>query len=268
MAQYDDYVGQLETLKKVSPDDAEYWHARELQDVLGYERWENFSGVILKAMEACGSAGVPVENHFRETTKMITIGKGGERTAEDWFLSRYACYLIAMNAESSKEAVGYAQTYFAIQTHRQEQQDQLTETERRTELRDKVKDANKGLNEAAKNAGVVKYGVFHDAGYRALYGGLGNVAIKARKGIGEKEDLLDRIGHTELAANYFRITQTQQKLDRDRVNTQQGAIDTHKHVGGEVRKAMERISGTKPEDLPAEPSLKELNKKPKTKKLH
>jgi DNA-damage-inducible protein D len=266
MAEYDDYVGQLEDLKKLSQDGAEYWLARDLQAVLGYATWENFGAAILRGMESCENADVPIENHFRGTTKMVAVGSGAMRETEDWFLSRYACYLVAMNADSAKQEVAFAQTYFAIQTRLQEQQRALTDAERRAELRDRVKDANKGLNNAAQNAGVVKFGVFHDAGYKALYGGLGNAQIKEHKGIPAKDNLLDRIGHTELAANYFRITQTQQKLERDRVRTQHGAIETHTQVGHEVRKTMERISGTKPESLPAEPSIKKL-KQAKAKRL-
>ena len=263
MVGYDDYVVRLEGLKKVAPDGGDYWMARDIQPLLGYERWEYFADVLGRAMEACAASDVPVVNHFRETPKMVSIGSGAQRATDDWFLSRYACYLIAMNGDSSKDEVAYAQTYFAIQTRLQEQQAQLSDVERRRQMRDRVKDANKGLNDAAQNAGVVKFGVFHSAGYRGLYGGLGKTEIQALKGIPAKDDLLDCIGHTELAANYFRITQTQQKLAREGVNIQTVAINTHYEVGKEVRATMERISKTKPEDLPAEPSLKRLNAKPK-----
>ena len=257
------YVVRLEAVKRVSPDGSDYWMARDIQPLLGYERWENFSEVIGRAMDACAASDVSVHDQFRETTKMVAIGSGAMRSTDDWFLSRYACYIIAMNGDSSKDAVAYAQTYFAVQTRLQEQQAQLTDMERRRQLRDRVKDANKGLNDAAQTAGVVKFGVFHSAGYRGLYGDLGKAEIQARKGISAKEDLLDCIGHTELAANYFRITQTQQKLTRQGVSTQAAAINTHYEVGKEVRSTMERISQTKPEDLPAEPSLKRLKGKAK-----
>lgn len=260
MAGYEDFSVRLDFIRKIAPDGTHYWMGRELQPLLGYERWENFAEAISRAMEACASADVAVMDQFRETTKMVTIGSGGQRATEDWFLSRYACYLIAMNGDPTKPEVGYAQTYFAIQTRRQEQQDALTAVEQRRELRSRVKDANKGLSSAAKNAGVVKFAVFHDAGYKGLYGGIGKMEIQGRKGIDAKEDLLDCIGHTELAAHYFRITQTQQKLERRGVQNQNAAIDTHLEVGREVRKTMERISGVRPEDLPAEPSLKRLKK--------
>jgi DNA-damage-inducible protein D len=261
MAAYDDYVVKLNEIRRVSPDGAEYWMARDLRSILGYDRWENFAEAVKRAMDGCASADVPVENHFRETTKMVEIGSGGKRSTDDWFLSRYACYLIAMNGDTSKPEVGYAQTYFTVQTRRQEQHDQLTGVEQRRELRNRVKDANKGLNSAAKQAGVVKFAVFHDAGYKGLYGGLGKSDIQSRKDIPAKDDLLDCIGHAELAAHYFRITQTQQKLERRGVHDQHVAINTHFEVGREVRSTMQRISGTKPEDLPAEPSLKRIKKK-------
>jgi DNA-damage-inducible protein D len=215
-------------------------------------------------MDSCESADVPVKNHFRETTKLVSIGSGAKRPTEDWFLSKYACSLIAMNADSTKEAVGYSQTYFAIQTHRQEQQEQLTSVERRRLMREDVRDANKGLNSAAQGAGVTRYAIFHDAGYKGLYGGLNVAEIKQRKGIAAKDDLLDCVDHTELAANYFRITQAQQKIAQQVVKNEALATKTHHDVGVEVRKTMERISGVTPERLPAAPSLKKL-KTPKSK---
>jgi DNA-damage-inducible protein D len=259
MGEPSSYSAELDRLKRISPDGAEYWMARDLQGPLGYERWERFADVVGRAMDACASANVPVENHFRETAKMVTLGSGSKRATDDWFLSRYACYLIAMSGDGSKPEVAAAKTYFAVQTRRQEQTDAFTATERRRELRERVKDANKGLNSAAKDANVTKFGVFHDAGYKALYGGLGKAEVEARKGIG-KDELLECIGHTELAAHYFRITQTQEKLVRDGVSTQYLAIETHKTVGRQVRETMARISGTRPEDLPAETSLKKLKK--------
>jgi DNA-damage-inducible protein D len=264
VSQHRTYAEQLAEIRRIAPDGTEYWMARDLQTALGYQRWESFSDVIGRGMVACDTSGVEADNHFRQTTKMMEIGKGAKRAVEDRFLSRYACYLIAMNADGSKPEVAFAQTYFAVQTRRQETLDQLSSTERRFLLRERVRDANKELNAAAKGANVVKYAVFHDAGYRGLYGGLGRAEIQARKRIDPKDELLDCIGHTELAAHYFRITQTQQKLHRNGVRTQTQAIETHREVGRQVRKAMEQIGGTMPEDLPAEPSLKRLkNQKPK-----
>ena len=267
MAEYDVYIERLEAAKKLTSDGVEYWRARDLQKSLGYERWEKFSAVIERAMTACGSAGQAVSNHFHEAAKMVALGSGAQRETDDWFLSRYACYLIAMNADASKAEVGYAQTYFAVQTRRQEQHDQLTELEKRDELRGRVRDANKELNSVAKDAGVTKYAFFHDAGYKGLYGGFGRADLKTMKGISRNDDLLDCIGPAELAANYFRITQAEEKLKKDKVQGDRNAQDTHRLVGQKVRTTMKKISGMIPENLPAEPSLKRLKAKRSTKRL-
>ncbi len=201
---------------------------------------------------------------------MVGIGSGAKRERENLILSKYACYLVAMNGDSSKPEIATAQTYFAEQTYRQEQQDKLTEEERRLLLRDRVKDANRKLSGAAKEAGVrsTMFGIFQTAGYEGLYDG--NLKkIKQQKGIGEKEDLLDCIGRAELAANEFRITQTEEKLRIDGIKGEGLAINTHFKVGRKVRKAIQDIGGTMPEKLPAEPSIKKLalSKARKLKKL-
>jgi len=257
-AEYGGFVDALEKCKHKAPNGSEYWMARDIQAALGYTRWESFSDVIGKAQMACESAGVAVENQFRQTTKMVLIGSGAERQMEDWFLSRYACYLIAMNSDPTKREVGYAMTYFAVQTRLQEVHDRLTTEQKRVMLRNRVKNANKSLVSAAKTAGVQKYGVFHDAGYKGLYGGLGKAQIQAKKGIPENEDLLDCIDRAELAANEFRITQTEQKLIREQIRGEQPAINTHFEVGREVRSTIKKIGGTMPENLPAAPSIKKL----------
>ena len=250
--------------RRASPSGSEYWMARDLQPILEYAEWRNFLEVIEKAKMACLGAGVPVDNHFVNTNKMVTVGGGVKRVIPDYFLSRYACYLVAMNGDPAKHAISAAQTYFAVQTRKQElQQDQLA-VEKRVELRARVTNANKGLNDAAKIAGVQNYGLFHDAGYRGLYGmGLGE--IKRRKNI--EGDLLDHAGRAELAANEFRITQTEQKITRDRIKGEQPAIHTHKTVGAEVRATIEKLGGTMPEDLPAEQSLKKLTSRSRAAKL-
>jgi DNA-damage-inducible protein D len=253
----------FDSIKKTSPTGTEYWMARDLQVVLEYTKWESFDDVIQKAKMACEGAGVTVENQFLPSEKMVQIGSGAQRAVTDYFLSRYACYLIAMNGDSTKHPIGAAQNYFAIQTRRQEQNDAQRQIEKRVELRDRVTNANKALNSAAKNAGVQQYGLFHDAGYRGLYG-MGVAEIKLRKKI--DGDLLDHAGRAELAANEFRITQTEQKLVREKITGQQNAIHTHKAVGSEVRATIKKIGGTMPEDLPAEQSLKKLTRK-KTAKL-
>jgi DNA-damage-inducible protein D len=191
---------------------------------------------------------------------MIETGKGAKREIENWYLSRYACYLIAMNGDSAKPEVATAQTYFAAQTLRSEAEQALTEEKRRILLRDRVKGANKKLGGAAKIAGVrsENFGIFQDEGYKGLYGGLGVKAIKIKKGIGKNEELLDCIGRAELAANEFRITQTEEKLRIEQIRGEQRAIDTHREVGRTVRQAIKKIGATMPENLPAEPSIKRL----------
>ena len=252
----------LDKFKKTTDQGAEYWTARSLQLILGYDKWDNFENVINKAMMACESAGINPNNHFLEIGKMIAIGKGGQRERGDYYLSRIACYLIAMNGDPSKPEIGIAQQYFAHKTRQQELQDQLPEKERRMMLRDRVKEANKSLGMAAKNAGVqgTGYALFHNAGYMGLYG-MGLANIKEKKKIPQKEDLLDRAGRTELAANEFRITQTEEKLRRDKIDNQNSAIKTHQEVGQQVRNTIKNLGGTMPEDLPTEESIKKLTNK-------
>lgn len=230
--------------------------------VLGYDRWENFGSVIEKAKAACAEFGAKIQNHFLETTQMVGIGSGAERKVRDYWLSRYACYLIAMNGDPTKPTIAAAQTYFAIQTRRQEIADQ--EAGHRLEWREKVKEATKELNSAAKDAGVERYGLFHDHGYRGLYG-MSLPEIKQRKRIGPEESLFDRAGLTELAANAFRATQTKEALKRRSIKGEREANQTHFQVGRKVRNTISEIGGTMPENLAAEPSIKTLkpSKKPK-----
>lgn len=257
---FDSTIKALEKHKKLTDAGNPYWMARDLMEVLGYDTWENFSKVIAKARVACEESRVQVSDQFLDTTKMVDIGSGAKREIEDWYLSKYACYLVAMNGEPSKPEIATSQTYFAMQTHLQETQEQLTDEERRLLLRDRVKDANKKLSSAAKDAGVRNsmFGVFHDAGYKGLYGGIGLQEIKAKKGIVGKDDFLDCIGRTELAANEFRITQCEEKLKKDGITGEQKAIQTHHDVGKKVRDTIKEISGILPEQLPAEPSIKKL----------
>lgn len=247
----------LEEKRRMSKNGGEYWMARDIQSVMGYSRWENFEKTVQKARQSCESAGVEPENHFRDVTKMIEVGKGAMVPTQDVFLTRYACYLVAMNGDSNKSEIATAQAYFAIQTRKQEVQEQLTGEEQRIRLRERVRDRNRSLASTAKQAGVQKFAIFQAAGYKGLYE-MGLSDIKRYKGISDNEDLLDRAGRTELAANEFRITQTEEKLVRDRVNTERQAIDTHLKVGQEVRKTITKLGGTMPEKLPAEPSIKKL----------
>jgi DNA-damage-inducible protein D len=251
----------LDARMHVTPKGNPYWYGRDLMEILDYARWDSFLGVVEKAKQACDNSGKLSNNHFRHTAEMVEIGSGAKSKRENMVLSRYACYLIAMNGESSKPQVATAQTYFAAQTYKQEMEQALSEEQRRLLLRDRIRDANKKLFSAAKAAGVKRFGIFQDAGYKGLYGGLGRDDIKKKKGIPEEEELLDCIDREELAANEFRATQAEAKLKRDGVQGENKAIDTHFEVGKRVRKAIEEIHGTMPEKLPAVPSIKKLAQK-------
>lgn len=251
-------ISSLDTSRKVSPKGIEYWLARDLQRLLDYDKWSNFKNVIEKAKMACQTVGCKPEHHFADVGKMVSIGSKAERPIDDIALSRYACYLIAMNGDPSKPVIAAAQTYFAVQTRKQELAEQRDDLESRLALRNRVKDHNKYLASAAKEAGVQSFPLFQDSGYRGLYDGLGVGEIKARKGIPDKEVLLDCMGRAELAANDFRITQTEMTLRQQAVKGDQQARETHKRVGKEVRNTISTLGGTMPENLPPEPSVKKL----------
>lgn len=261
---------QLEAQKKISPKGIEYWMARSIQPILGYAAWDKFTNVIRKAMLACEGTGTEARNHFSQTANMVEIGSGAKRAEQDFFLSRYGCYLVAMNGDSSKPEVAAAQTYFAVQTRRQEITDSedrlLADVDKRIALRQRLTEATKHLNSAAKQAGVQEYALFAHAGYVGLYG-MGLKEIKARKRIPENEQLFDCAGRAELAMNEFRATQTEQAIHRKGIRGESAAKDEHKRVGREVRQTIKRLGGTMPEDLPAEPSLKKLATLKKTKAI-
>lgn len=248
----------FEKIKKLDNANIEYWTARELMLVLGYARWENFEEVIKRGMKACINSGQNVDNHFRKLTKMTTVGQNTPIGIADWKLDRYACYLIAQNGDSTKQQIAIAQTYFAIQTRRQEIFDQLNEVEKRLFIRGEVSLENKKLFSTAKKAGVSRFGYFNDAGYRGLYGqSLSD--IEKHKGV-KKGELLDRAGASELAANLFRITQTDEKLKKDNVKGDYGAARTHFMVGGKVRQTIKEIGGILPENIPAESHINTVKK--------
>jgi DNA-damage-inducible protein D len=256
-----DYVtSALEAMKKVAPNGQPLWFARELMEILAYNEWRNFREVIEKAKEASNNAGIFSNDHFVDFTEEIVAGKGAKGKRDNCLLSRHAAYLIAMNGDPGKPEVATAQNYFAIQTQRHEAEQQLSEEQRRVLLRNRVKDGNKALGAAAYAAGVtgLKFGIFHDAGYKGLYDGIGRDAIKKLKGIPADEDLLDCMDRVELAANDFRITQTEQKLRSENIQGEQKAIDTHYDVGKKVRQAIENIGGAMPEKLPAVPSIRKV----------
>jgi len=248
----------FEDIKHIDENNIEYWTARELLPLFGYSRWESFDEVISRAARSALNSGQIVEDHFRLLTKMVDIGSGGKRAIKDWKLDRYACYLIAQNADPKIPQIALAQTYFAVQTRRQEIFDKLPDAEKRLFIRGEVSSENKKLFKTARQAGVSHFGLFNDAGYRGLYGAsLGDV--ETIKGI-KKGELLDRAGSTELAANLFRITQTDEKLKKDNVRGDVAAQRTHNMVGGKVRQTIKDIGGELPENLKPEKHIKEVKK--------
>jgi len=248
----------FENIKHPDDEGHEFWLARELAPLLDYPQWRNFLPVLDKAREACRTSGQRVEDHFADIRKMVGIGSGARREVEDLRLSRYACYLIVQNGDPSKPVIANGQTYFAMQTRRQELTDdakfaQLSEDQKRLAIRNELATHNKHLAAAAKDAGVetsLDYAIFQDHGYKGLYGGLGNKEIHARKGLKKSQKILDHMGSTELAANLFRATQTEEKLRRDGVCGKQKANQTHFEVGRKVRQTIDELGGTMPENLP------------------
>lgn len=253
----------FEQLKQTNDHGAEFWSARDLQPLLGYSQWRRFEDAIKRSITSCEQSGNDPQNHFAGAGKMVGLGSGSAREVEDFQLSRFACYLIAQNGDPRKPEIAHAQKYFAIQARKQELSEQIAADQERLELRKQTSEEFKMLSGAARQAGVQDrmFGVFHDAGYKGLYGGLGGDAIKARKNIPAKEQLLDRMNATELAANQFRMTQTRDKLARENIGNQQQAIRTHEEVGKEVRAAIERIGGTLPEQIPPAEHIKEVEKR-------
>lgn len=256
----------FEDLKRVNEFGAEYWSARDLQPLLGYGQWRRFEDAIKRAITSCQESGNKPDHHFADAGKPILGGKGAVQVVKDYHLSRFACYLIAQNGDPRKPQIAHAQKYFAIQARRQEISDALAADVERLDLRRQASEEFKALSGAARQAGVQDkmFGIFHDAGYKGLYGGLGREAIKERKGIPKKDQLMDRMDTTELAANQFRMTQARDKLARERVKDQQLAIRTHEQVGQEVREAIKRIGGTLPESIPPAEHITKVEKRVKS----
>lgn len=265
----------FERIKLRNSNGVEFWSARDLQLVLEYAKWQNFVEVIEKAKEACKSSKHKVSDHFTDVSKMVELGSGAKREIDDVLLSRYACYLIVQNGDPSKLVIANGQTYFAIQTRRQELADEakfakLSEDERRLMLRKEMAEHNKQLVDAAKIAGIestLDYAVFQNHGYKGLYGGLDAGGIHKKKSLDKKEKILDNMGSTELAANLFRATQTEEKLRKENILGKHKANQTHYEVGKKVRQTIKELGGTMPENLPTpEKSIKQLEKE-KTKIL-
>ncbi len=258
----------FEEIKHIDEYGNEYWYARELMSSLEYKRWDKFSNVIENAKTACEQSKFTIEDQFSQVGKLVSIGSKASRNIVDYKLSRYACYLIVQNSDPRKEVVALGQTYFAIQTRKQEltekEYSMLTEDEKRFYQRNLTKKGNYSLNIAAKNAGVKNFDKFHNAGYKGLYNGETASDISKRKKLRYREEILDNMGSEELAANLFRITQTESKLKKENIKSENDANKTHYEIGKKVRKAIADIGGTMPEDLPTPAkSLKELEKENK-----
>jgi DNA-damage-inducible protein D len=258
----------FERIKRVNADGQESWSARDLARVLEYLNFRNFQPVIEKAKEACAKSGHAVADHFADMRNMVGIGSGAQRELEDWALSRYACYLVIQNADPSKPLVALGQSYFAVQTRRQElaEDESIKEDQKRLLLRQEMTKHNKHLAGVAKQSGVVQpvdYAIFMDHGYRGLYGGLGMRDIHERKRLKPKEHILDHMGSTELAANLFRATQTEEKLRRENVRNKNRANAIHQDVGRKVRQTIRELGGTMPEKLPVAENIKKVESREK-----
>lgn len=258
----------FERIKHTNEYDKEYWYARELQVVLEYKRWDKFCNVIENAKIACEKSNYGVTDHFAQVGKMVKIGSRTSRNIMDYKLSRYACYLIVQNADSRKQVVALGQTYFAVQTRKQEltekEYDNLTEDEKRFYQRSLTRRGNYSLNQTAKNCGVKNFDKFHNAGYRGLYNGETADDIAKRKKLRYREDILDNMGSEELIANLFRISQTEAKLKKDNISSERAANETHYNIGKNIREVIAKNGGTMPEDLPTpKKSLKQLEKENK-----
>ena len=262
----------FEDIKHIDEKGIEFWYARELQKVLDYKEWRKFENVIQKAIMACKNTGIIEAEHFVGADKLSKRANNAEVLIKDYKLTRYACYLIAQNGDSRKKVIALAQTYFAIQTRKQEISEKeyslLTENEKRFYQRNLTRKGNYSLNQTAKNAGVKNFDKFHNSGYKGLYNGETAYDIAKRKGLRYREDILDNMGSEELAANLFRITQTESKLKRDNISTEKEANKTHYNIGKNIREVIAKNGGTMPENLPTpEKSLKQLEKESKKKLL-
>jgi DNA-damage-inducible protein D len=264
----------FESIKHVNEYGQEYWLARELQPILDYSQWRNFNEAIDRAKLACQNSGIDPSDHFAEVSKTIPMPKNASKDIPDFMLSRYACYLIVMNGDPRKEVIAVGQSYFAVKTRQQELIDnyeELSEDQKRLAIRNEMIAHNKSLAEAAQMAGVVDpkdYAIFQNKGYQGLYGGLGAKEIHERKGLKKSQKILDHMGSTELAANLFRATQTDEKLRRENIKGKQAAYETHFQVGKKVRQTIKELGGTMPEDLPTpEKSIAQIEREEERRRL-
>ena len=234
----------FEDIKHIDENGVEFWYARELMPILEYSNWQNFEKIIDKAKISCENSGISVFEHFIDVNKLSKRANNAEVEIKDYKLTRYACYLIAQNGDSRKKVIALAQTYFAVQTRKQEITEKeyclLTEDEKRFYQRNLTRKGNYSLNQTAQKAGVKNFDKFHNAGYKGLYNGETADDIAKRKGLRYREDILDNMGSEELAANLFRITQTESRLKRDKVDSEKRACDTHNKIGKIVRKAIKQ----------------------------
>ena len=265
MKEIDENNKSFENIKHIDENGTEFWYARELMPILQYSNWQNFDKIIQKARISCENSGIAVIDHFTDANKMVQIGSGAYREQIDYKLTRYVCYLIAQNGDSRKKVIALAQTYFAVQTRKQEITEKeyslLTEDEKRFYQRNLTRKGNYSLNQAAKNAGVKNFDKFHNSGYKGLYNGETADDIAKRKGLRYREDILDNMGSEELAANLFRITQTESRLKKDNIYGEKEANKTHYNIGKNIREVIAKNGGTMPEDLPTpKKSLKQLEK--------
>ena len=258
----------FEDIKHIDENGVEFWYARELMPILQYSNWQNFEKIINKAKMSCQNSDISVFEHFTDVNKTIKMPKGAEKTIVDYKLTRYVCYLIAQNGDSRKKVIALAQTYFAVQTRKQEisekEYSMLTEAKKRFYQRDLTRKGNYSLNQTAQKAGVKNFDKFHNAGYKGLYNGETADYIAKRKGLRYREDILDNMGSEELAANLFRITQTESKLKKDNIQTEKDANKAHYNIGNNIREVIKKNGGTMPENLPTpKKSLKQLEKENK-----
>src|SRR5258708_1026104 len=263
------HASPFDAIRRVDEQGSEYWSDRELYKLLGYSTWQKFQHAIEQAKIACEKSGQAVSDHFNLQVNLITAGKGAQREKEDYHLSRYACYLIVQNADPSKPIVALGQTYFAVQTRRQELADQLAqlpegEDQQRLELRNDIRKLDTQLQEAVKKAGATKpldFAIFYNHGYKGLYGGIGAKDIHQRKGLKKSQEILDHMGSDELAYNFFRTSLTKQKIERERIQEKKEANKAHFDMGQEVRETIIRTGATLPENLPTpEKSIQQLQK--------